>query len=197
VNGVYLTKHPGKYLGQAALRSPSVFNFYNPDYAPSNTAFTSRSLVGPEMQIQTDQMLLEYSNKVRTTLTSEKNWIKRTQTVNQYANSKGFNNDPLVLISFDEALATYKEALGGNLDNIGKIDTDGVAFRDKAADALINYFDQLLLGETMTDAYKAALKEYLVNANSLRHRDTLYGSMLTIQSTVLMIVTSSAYMIQK
>jgi uncharacterized protein (DUF1800 family) len=52
-NGKFAYPHPQFELGQAALRAPSVFNFFRPDYAPPGAVAASGS-VAPEFQIQTE-----------------------------------------------------------------------------------------------------------------------------------------------
>ncbi len=42
-----------KGLWQSPMRSPTVFNFYFPDYSPPNSVLRSRNLVAPELQIST------------------------------------------------------------------------------------------------------------------------------------------------
>lgn len=49
-------------LGQAPLRSPSVFNFYRPGYVPPNTSAGAAGLVVPEMQITHETTVASYIN---------------------------------------------------------------------------------------------------------------------------------------
>lgn len=49
-------------LGQSALRSPSVFNFFRPGYVPPNTAFAANALVAPEFQLLNDTSAPGYVN---------------------------------------------------------------------------------------------------------------------------------------
>ena len=53
--------NPERVLGQAALRSPSVFNFYLPDYAPPGPV-ADAGLVAPEFQISTASLLTLQTN---------------------------------------------------------------------------------------------------------------------------------------
>ena len=50
VNGRYAVQGLGFLLGQAPLQSPSVFNFFRPDYAPPGE-IADAGRVAPEMQI--------------------------------------------------------------------------------------------------------------------------------------------------
>lgn len=49
-------------LAQSMGRSPSVFNFFRPGYAPPNTAFSSAGLVAPEFQITNELSVVGYVN---------------------------------------------------------------------------------------------------------------------------------------
>ena len=59
------TDDPGSSLGQTAMRSPSVFNFYRPGYSPPNTAISAAGLVAPEMQITNESSVVGYLNSMR------------------------------------------------------------------------------------------------------------------------------------
>lgn len=52
-SGRYFFPAPQAFFGQAPLRSPSVFNFYSPFYAPPGE-ISDNGLVAPEMQITTE-----------------------------------------------------------------------------------------------------------------------------------------------
>ncbi|WGG53300.1 DUF1800 family protein [Rugamonas sp. DEMB1] len=49
-------------LGQTAMRSPSVFNFFRPSYSPPNTSIAAAGLVAPEMQITAEPSVTGYLN---------------------------------------------------------------------------------------------------------------------------------------
>ena len=57
-------------LGQSALRSPSVFNFYRPGYVPANTAISTNSLVAPEFQLANEISGPGYVNFMASTISS-------------------------------------------------------------------------------------------------------------------------------
>lgn len=52
-----------EWFGQAPLRSPSVFNFFQPDYRPPG-AIAAQGLVAPEFQILTDDALVATPNRL-------------------------------------------------------------------------------------------------------------------------------------
>jgi len=55
-------------LGQSALTSPSVFNFYRPGYAPPNSRVGDAGLVAPEFQIVDEVTAAGYLNTLQTTV---------------------------------------------------------------------------------------------------------------------------------
>ena len=53
---------PGSRLGQSPLRAPSVFNFFAPDYVPSNSTLGDNAITAPEFQICTETTVAGYLN---------------------------------------------------------------------------------------------------------------------------------------
>ena len=60
-SGRYLIDQPQVYFGQAPLRSPSVFNFFSPDYQPTGE-IADAGLVAPEMGIVTEYSATNITN---------------------------------------------------------------------------------------------------------------------------------------
>ena len=55
-------------LGQTALTSPSVFNFFRPGYSPPNTRIGNAGMVAPELQIADEVTVAGYVNTMQTTI---------------------------------------------------------------------------------------------------------------------------------
>lgn len=55
-------------LGQSALSSPSVFNFYRPGYVPPNTRLGAQNLTAPEFQIVDEVTVAGYANTMQTAI---------------------------------------------------------------------------------------------------------------------------------
>ena len=55
-------------IGQAPLRSPSVFNFFRPGYVPPNSEVARRGMVAPELQITNESTVIGYANFLRQVL---------------------------------------------------------------------------------------------------------------------------------
>ena len=97
-----------------------------------------------------------------------------------------------MLVSFDAEMAVVKAALNDDYDNI-----DDAAYKSAAIDALLVHLDKLLLGEAMTTEYRAALKEYLTNANGLRNNDNFKETLQIVRNAIRMMLVSGAYMAHK
>ena len=52
-------------LGQTPMNSPTVFNFYRPDYQPPNSKLSSAALIAPEMQITDETSVIGYLNLMK------------------------------------------------------------------------------------------------------------------------------------
>ncbi|MDH4189702.1 MAG: DUF1800 domain-containing protein, partial [Betaproteobacteria bacterium] len=59
------TDNPLRSLGQTPMRSPSVFNFYRPEFQPPNTSLIAANLNAPEMQITEETSVFGYLNFMR------------------------------------------------------------------------------------------------------------------------------------
>ena len=64
-SGLFLiasTDDPGAGLGQSPLRSPTVFNFWRPEYVSAGGQTAAHGLVAPEMQITSESSVAGYPN---------------------------------------------------------------------------------------------------------------------------------------
>ena len=71
--GIDSTDDPATRLGQTAMRSPSVFNFYRPGYVPPNTSLATRGLVAPELQLAHEVSVAGYLNYLQAWVTTNTN----------------------------------------------------------------------------------------------------------------------------
>jgi len=204
VRGVYWIPTFQAYGGQAPLRSASVFNFYSPDFVPSDPAFAAQGLVSPELQIQTDQMLVQYSNFLSSLLTTyEQNRIQRTQSVEAFAATRDSGSPLLLLLSYDDALVRMEQALEGDANgdfasiNGTTRDAEGRTPKVRAVDALLEHLDAQLLGGAMTPAYRAALQHYLSDAVNASAADPRLEALTVVSTAYRLVATSALYMVQK
>ncbi|MEW8586405.1 MAG: DUF1800 family protein [Candidatus Thiodiazotropha sp.] len=206
MNGVYWFRAPQNRFGQGPLRSPTVFNFYSPNHIPRDNRFISHGLVAPELQIQTDQMLIEYNNLIFSTLNGfEKNRVIHLDgdTLTEFGASFDSGSEKILLTSFDTELAIFEQALEGDrnkdfasIDDTS-VDSEGDTPKANAIDALLDHLDLLLLGGQMSSEYRSALKHYLLVSTGTNQGSPLAEAHSLIRDAVTMIVTSSSYMIQK
>lgn len=59
---IWSLEDPLTGIGQNPMRSPSVFNFYRPNYTPPGTSIASAGLLAPEMQITGETSVIGYLN---------------------------------------------------------------------------------------------------------------------------------------
>ena len=205
MNHTYWYRNPEKDLNQAAMRSPSVFNFYNPDHVPSDPYFTNHQMVAPEFQIQTSQMLVDYNNLVVNLISGlEKNRITRSsgKSLNEFASPRNHYSLSL-LTNFDTELTLFEQALEGDANGDfatlkdDTLDNHGDTPKSRAVNTLIDHLDLQLLGGTMSNEYRDALKHYLLNSNYTNTSSNFESARRMVQETFTFIITSSAYMIQK
>ncbi len=200
VSGVYWFRDPHEHFGQAALRSPSVFNFYTPDYVPNDSYFALRGMVSPEMKILTDQTLQSISNKIfEITHAFEKNRITVVdgESLNSFAASKHAGYEMLMLSNFDSPLAAMRQAAGGDFSNLESLISTNRPYKEASVNAVIDYYDHLLMGGEMDVGLRNALLEFLMNSAESDHSDNFKEARFSVKDTIRMIATSSAFMFQR
>jgi uncharacterized protein (DUF1800 family) len=103
---IHNTDDPGTSLGQTAMRSPSVFNFWRPGYTPPNSDLSLSGLVAPELQIANESSAAGYLNTMQAAI----------------QNGYGSSNDVKLDIAELQAIAHDTEFL---LDRIALLLTSG------------------------------------------------------------------------
>ncbi|MCG8100606.1 MAG: hypothetical protein JAZ05_16095, partial [Candidatus Thiodiazotropha taylori] len=167
--------------------------------------FTSHQLVGPEFQIQTSQMLVDYNNLVVTLISNlEKNRIIKNsgESLSEFANSRRYYSLSL-LTNFDTELRLFEQAVendsNGDFSSIKDDTTDnsGNTPKSRGINALIDHLNLQLLGRKMSDEYRDALKHYLMSSSYTNSGNNFEMARRIVQEAFIFITTSSAYMIQK
>ena len=163
-------------VGQAPLRSDTVFNFFKPDYLPSGE-MTGLGLVGPEFQIATDTLI---SNSTNTTF--EDTFDMGLDVSGACGgNDSGVGN---VKINRAQDLALAGNANGGAGDPADKlVDAYNIRFM---SGQMSPYMRQTLL--TALDPVSSS------NFNSSRFPNWQFER---ISKALLLILTSPEYMVQK
>lgn len=108
-------------LGQSALFSPTVFNFWRPGYVPPATsALGARNLVGPEFQVVNEITTAGYVNTI-------------TQVINT---GIGIDNDVRVSFASEEAIADKPDQLADRLNRLLLSGQMSGALRTRIVDAV-------------------------------------------------------------
>jgi hypothetical protein len=176
-----------------AMNAKSVFNFYSPEYVPSDLDFASENFVAPEFAQRSNNELISFSDWILFTL-------KRTPD-NQYAYAGNFHGLSTDLTEIKEYFSiqvdgnTNLEFYNLNERNKNGFDQRRVGEDGKIAiDKLIDYLDNLLMGGIMPDYDKATLKEHLSTANI----QVKYGQADNIiRRAIEGIIMSPSYMVLK
>jgi len=137
---------PGYDYGQRAYGSPSVFNFYRPDYAPAK-AFDNQGVVAPEFQILTEQ-----------NITAASNW----------GGAVIFNSYDFLRENCEEQLS-FESGVGCVF---ARFDDEIELARD--ADELLDHLNMLMLGGQMSQAMRDVLLEHIEPFNSQQEQERLY-----------------------
>ena len=132
------TADPSTQLGQAPLRSPSVFNFFRPGYVPPNTSIAAAGLVAPEFQITGETSVAGYINFMRGVITNGVG--TGTDVRSSYADEIALAADPQrlvervdLLLTGNQLAATTRAAIREAIAAIPADSTNAVANRARLA----------------------------------------------------------------
>jgi uncharacterized protein (DUF1800 family) len=210
------------FLGQSPTRSFTVFNFYSNSYVPNDTSFQQQKLLAPELQIQTDSMLIAFNNKVsQDLLTYEKGDIMEkygtltdieSLVTQKFNPSYSLGRDKFLLDCSDEYAvmeAELEPSVDGVFNSFNRVrrsndttkDANGVTNRDRALLALIELLDKKLTGGLLSQEEKDALfngyKDVFYYNGLIRAENPKRKIYETIIARVIAaIVTSEIFMVQ-
>ena len=196
MKGVYQFYYLENVLGQAPLRSDTVFNFFAADFVPADSHFISNNMVAPELQIQSDTILVKYSNLVRTSLASlEKNAILDSgSSLSSFASGRNHTKQNFY-INLDKELQVLETALDRDTNgDYANINDSGR--KETAVMTLLQHLDRKLMGGEMPAEYHTALKTHLMNINYGKTKNKTEAKEM-IRDAIRFMVSSSFYMIQK
>jgi len=196
MKGVYQFYYLENVLGQAPLRSDTVFNFFAADFVPADSHFISNNMVAPELQIQSDTILVKYSNLVRTSLASlEKNAILDSgSSLSSFASGRNHTKQNFY-INLDKELQVLETALDGDTNgDYANINDSGR--KETAVMTLLQHLDRKIMGGEMPAEYYTALKTHLMNINYGKTKNKTEAKEM-IRDAIRFMVSSSFYMIQK
>ena len=165
VNDLYYFRAESE-LGQGALRSPSVFNFYSPDFVPQdafyNTGVDGQPLVLPEMQLRTPQNIAGFQKLLlmHERLLERNDLIRRFGSVEEFVaqNSHWSNTQAIALIDFTPLLQAFEQALEGDQNgdfltiNSSIRNEQGQFPKEAAISRVIDLLELTLTGNQTVDA---------------------------------------------
>jgi len=217
----FLFNDTRSYLGQGAGLAPTVFNFYDDGFIPNDENFKSQKIVAPELQIQTDSVLIKFSKQIYNYLALYENknildkpYWKNGKLIRFNSYEELFKSqvhivlyyigaDKLIIDAKDEYELTEMVIDGdsdGDYEHLGEKNEDGYTDGKEALRALIDFEDKKLTGGMLSQEEKNILYEKL--------KDRIYNSYYKaypkrrevyeriIVPTILSIVTSSKYMVE-
>jgi len=222
VKNSFLFGNPTEYLGQGASRSSSVFNFYSNTFIPNNNYFKNNNLVAPEIQIQTDKVIIKFNNQIYSDLLSlDKTHMKQKYGTiddlailmkNKFQPAYDIRRNKFLLdckdeygviksVLYDNATQTFKSFNGvAHHKNDKTADKNGFTKRDRAIKALISHLDMKLTSGTLTEFTKTTLFKSYKNVFYNTELSNANNPALRIYEDIIVpiivaIVTSSANMI--
>ena len=114
---IYNTDDPGTRLGQTAMRSPTVFNFWRPGYAPPSTGLATAGLVAPEFQIVNEVEVAGYLNFMQGVIGRGVGYVVAPATtpdiVSSYANETTLAPNPPDLVARINTVLMYGQMSNG------------------------------------------------------------------------------------
>jgi len=160
----------GVGVAQAPVDAPSVFNFFRPSYLPPGE-MTTRRLLGPEFQLQTDSIIANTVNGVRV----------RSFYLDF---SNNCNGDDIGEVKIDhlQDIALAGSANGGVAD---------------PADRLVDAYNMRFMSGQMSPFMRQTLLGYLNRVNSTWTDGVSDWRLWRVHSALYLILSSPEYMIQK
>lgn len=218
VNGVYFFNGIQSLLGQGPLRSPSVFNFYDPDYVPQDSFYRDADpqKVLPEMQLRSANniaYLFELTRLNRHFL--ERNEIERSDgSVQAYvAERNGKRNGggnwngsrALALVDYRRALKAFESGMEGDNNgdysqiNVADEDENGLTPKQRGLIELLDELELSLLGRQGLDAEsRAELLDYLDRGPHFNvGKDTTREAQRVVAGAIQYLFMSSVNMAQR
>ena len=164
------------------MRAPNVFNFYSPDFIPNDDYFKDNKLVAPELEIQSAQIITNYSNRI-------------TYDIGKYEKLRvdyrgGYYNfyNKFIISFIPESEIIIKE-LDNNFNNIRVQE-----YKTKAIDSLLTHLNAKLTNSNLNDEQISVIKNHLL---SVTYSKSLEGVRIMIADSVEAIATSYTYMVQR
>ncbi len=182
VKNSYLFNDTRDFLGQGAGLAPTVFNFYDNNYIPNDTSLKAAKFKAPELQIQSDSVLIRFHNQINSDLShweeisiKELFYKDKNQNWHQYKTLQNFinkapsvGNIPVYYVGANKMLLNAKEEYdvlemvidgdtNGDFKNLRDFRESDYSDDEKALKALIDFEDKKLTGGILSQEEKDAI----------------------------------------
>lgn len=168
-------------LGQAPLDSPTVFNFYSPDFVPNDPNFQLNNQVAPELEIQSEQVATHFANLLHLYLSNYE--------YNTLLAKPDENPNDWIAVSLDEEVAVVLSVLDGDFANL-----DQHHYRVNALNKLINHLDIKLTNGHLSSEQRNLLRDYALN---LPYSPDTKGARKMASELARLIIATGAYATQR
>jgi uncharacterized protein (DUF1800 family) len=166
----------GLGVGQAALDALTVFNFFKPGFVPPGE-MTSRNLVGPEFQLQTDSIIANTGNGV----TNRARYLDLADACNDQDDTQ-YPEFGDVKVNHAKDLALAGSGQGGTAD---------------PSDRLVDEYNKRFMSGQMSPYMRDQLVTYLNKIDHTAGDSDTDWRLARITRALYLIFTSPEYMIQK
>ncbi|MEM9386422.1 MAG: DUF1800 family protein [Pseudomonadota bacterium] len=161
---IYYEGELDSVIGYAPMRAESVFNFFDPDFTPPDTDLTQADLLAPEMVMMTDQYYANVANLVLS-LANTREFVRFDRSLSS-RRVLSFSNGRVYDVNFTAPLIAMELAMEGdsNMDfaSINLEDEQGnQPYKAVAVDALVDWVDERLFGDSLPTQYREALAQHL------------------------------------
>jgi uncharacterized protein (DUF1800 family) len=199
------------FYDQEPLNAGTVFNFYSPEYIPSDNHFTSNSLVAPELELRDTNNVVNFSNMFFTLLNYEKyrmlrlglynpkgattmeEWVDLNDVTRQSNRNIYLDLEPLynrIEMALDGDTNSTFENL--NSEERGHKTETGLFGKGVLRDHLIDYLDYKMFGSTLSRAYKKKLLDQLMTHTNNKEHTKMQN---IVNEAVRILATSPEFMV--
>ena len=174
------------------MRSPSVFNFYEPDFQPAGEAFSDNQFAAPEAAVLDTVSLAKYSNLVRITLGNsdlQSYKVKGQQfreSMKKQRHKWAFNArvDTLPLLQIFEL--GLEMDTSGDYSSLSNTTSNSIRHRQHALSKVLESIEDQLLGFPLDTEYKGELLERLIQPVKKNPRREAHRIISSLMHTLVM-----------
>lgn len=192
----------GSVISQAPMSAPDVFNFYDADYAPKDDTFVREGLKAPELQIQTSNNLIKYSNflsglfssfDIYSMLHIDKRYKNIEESMTKGLSRRSQSASQLIYVDLTDVYHVFEKALDGDTD-ADFANLNDAAKLQKGLEALVDYLDDKMMGNRLPDEYRQALIDELKAVSGNNGKLALRAKRIVV-AAIVSIATSPYYVI--